>query len=137
MTTTLDISKFFTKKNEEEGIVRKIYVDGEYTGIKACVYGNNSNVAVIANEEYRKEYNETLVITDVEKKLEKQNKALAKRVAKSVKYLESDDGTPLMIGDKKVTEEDYVTIMEQSPLIANAIMDIAKDVENFLQKKND
>lgn len=132
---TIDISRFFTKKNEEEGITRELFVSGLPTGIMACIYGVNSNAAAVANETYKKEMAEISSISDPVKKGEKADLAFAKRVAGFIKNLSAEDGKSLTNKDGSiVTEKDYPTIMLESPLLARAVLEYATETEYFLDR---
>lgn len=134
----INIAKYFTKKNEEDGFPHELIIAGEKTKIVAYVYGVNSNAVTLANETYRKEMAEISAIKDPAVKSKKTDAAFAKRVAAFVKKFETTDGSPLMIGDTPVTENDYIKIIDQSPLIAREILEYASDTEGFLDKeKND
>lgn len=135
MSETINIAKFFTKKNEEEGMPHKLYINGEDTGIVAYVYGVNSNAVTLANETYRKEMAEINSLKDPVSKAKKTDAAFAKRVAAFVKKFETANGEPLVIDGNPVTESDYVKIIDQSPLIARAILEFASDTEGFLDSE--
>ena len=52
-----------------------------------------------------------------------------------VKKFETANGEPLVIDGNPVTESDYVKIIDQSPLIARAILEFASDTEGFLDSE--
>lgn len=132
----INISNFFTRQNEEDGIERKLYVDGEFTGLIAVVYGANSNAVSIANETYRREIAEINTIKDPMTKAEKSDVAFSKRMAGFVKNIYAEDGSEIVKEDgTPITKDDYAMIMKESPLIARAVLEIASDTENFLDKK--
>lgn len=132
----IDISRFFTRQNEEEGIEREIYIGGMPTGIVATIYGVNSNAVSIANEQYHKEMAELSTISDPKKKNEKSDLAFAKRVAGFCKKLAGKDGKPLTLKDgSAVTEKDYPMIMQEAPLIAKEILEYATSTEDFLDRE--
>lgn len=135
MAESINIAKFFTKKNEEEGVPHELYIGGEKTGIVAYVYGVNSNAVTLANETYRKEMAEINAIKDPLVKAKKTDAAFAKRVAAFVKKFEGVDGQPLVIDNTPVTEGDYIKIIDNSPLIARAILEYASDTEGFLDSQ--
>ena len=55
MAKTVDITKYFNRENEENGIWKELVINGEKTGIEACVYGINSNRVYIANEKFKRD----------------------------------------------------------------------------------
>lgn len=134
----INIAKYFTKKNEEEGFPHELIIAGEKTGIVAYVYGVNSNAVTLANETYRKEVEEYKAIKDPAIRTKKMDAAFSKRIAGFVKKFETVDGSPLEIDGAVVTENDYAKIIDNSPLIACEILEYASDTEGFLDKeKND
>lgn len=135
MSKTINISNFFTRQNEENGVEKKIFINGEFTGIIAEIYGANSNVVSVANEQYRKEIAEINAIKDPMIKAEKNDIAFAKRMAGFVKSLKVEGGELVNDDGSVVTKDDFPTIMKESPLLARAILEIASDTESFLDKK--
>lgn len=129
----LDISKFFSKQNEEEGVWYEPKVRGVGVGFEVKVYGPNSTAASIASDKYQKARDEIDKIEDVKAKSEATDKALAEYSAalcfdirgKGKVKLVNKNGTP-------VTKDDIKDILFQSPVLATDIAKFENKQDNFL-----
>ena len=70
MAETLNVAKFFSKKNEEDGIWYEPKVRGVGVGFEVKVYGPNSTAAAIAQDKYQKARDEISKIEDLKAKNE-------------------------------------------------------------------
>ena len=135
MDKKLDVSKFFTKENEEKGVEFSFIIDGEKTGIKALVVGANSNIAEKANDEYSKARSKALEVEDIEKRNNLIEKAFAKKCAAFTLKLTTEDDKELYIKDKVLQKEDYEDFYLNAPLFEQQMIMFVSKTENFLEKK--
>lgn len=135
MAKTVDITKYFTRDNEENGIWKELILNGEKSGIEACIYGVNSNSVTLANENYRKEMAEVSNIKDVDLRHEKTEAAFAKRMTGLVKdFRNKETGESLGKTGKPMTYDEIFNVMFNSPIIARAVLEISTETELFLVK---
>lgn len=135
MAKTVDITKYFTRDNEENGIWKELILNGEKSGIEACIYGVNSNSVTLANENYRKEMAEVSNIKDVDLRNEKTEAAFAKRMTGFVKdFRNKETGESLGKTGKPMTYDEIFNVMFNSPIIARAVLEISTETELFLVK---
>lgn len=135
---TVNISQFFSRKNEEEGIWYEPVIFDIRTGIEFCLYGRNSNKAIKANEEYQKQLASLAAMEDGDEKNDKLDEIIAELVSKFVKDFRGVDGKTVVNEDgSELKMSDIPSFMFNSPIIAKDILDFVRDQENFLQlKKN-
>lgn len=129
---TFDLSKFFSKDNEEKGKWFNLEIDGKSSGIKAKLYGPNSSAVTIADDEFKKQREEIELIKDVEEKEEAMQKALAKRIAGYTIDLASISGKELTVRGKPFTKDDIYTFYLNSPVLALEALRKASNQVNFL-----
>lgn len=130
----IDITKYFSRNNEENGIWKELELNGTMSGIEACIYGVNSNSVNMANEVYKKEMSEINQIKDTKLKNEKTEVAFAKRMAGFVKdFRNKETGESLGDNGKPMTEQEIINVMFNSPIIARAVLEIASVTELFLE----
>lgn len=135
MAKTIDITKYFTRDNEENGIWKELYLNGSASGIEACVCGVNSNSVNLANETYKKDMNEISLINDSKLKNEKAELAFAKRMSGFVKdFRNKETGESLGENGKQMTPQEILNVMFNSPMIARAVLEISSETELFLGK---
>jgi len=129
----LDIGKFFSRKNEEEGVWHEAVVKGVPTGIEFKIYGPNSTPVTVADEEFTKAREALNSITDPEKKANELEILVAKRFAAYIADIRSKDGKKLVYKGKEVTGDDAYDIIYGSPVLALDISRFAVRQDNFLE----
>lgn len=133
MAETLNVAKFFSKRNEEEGIWYEPKVKGVGVGFEVKVYGPNSTATAIAQDKYQKARDEIAKIEDIKARNEATDKMLAEYAAALVcdirglngVELVNDDGTP-------VTMKDVRNILYNAPILASDIARFETNQNNFL-----
>lgn len=132
----LDLKKFFTKQNEENGVVFPVSIGGETINI--TLYGPNSQKASKATTEFLKERDDIFKEEDEQKRAEMIEKALYKRISRIVGSITDVNGEEVLIDGKKISEETLCSLFENSPLIAEEVYKKSQDIEGFLDgKKSD
>lgn len=132
----IDITQYFSRNNEENGIWKELFLNGSMSGIEACIYGVNSNHINLANENYKKEIAEISQIKDIELKNSKTEIAFAKRLSGFVKDFRNKETKESLGKDgKQMTESEIYEVMFNSPIIARAVLEIATETELFLEKE--
>lgn len=136
---TLDISRFFTKKNEEEGTWVEPIVFGELTGIELKVLGSNSNRLAMVIDEFRKKSAEIESIKDPEERAKRTSALYAASAAKRVVGIRSVEGIEATVEGKPIEYSESLIkhIFEESPEIASFVIRYSVDSSNFMTKKND
>lgn len=132
MAETLNVAKFFSKKNEEDGIWYEPKVRGVGVGFEVKVYGPNSTAAAVAQDKYQKARDEIAKIEDLKAKNEATDKMLAEYAAALVSdirgiklELVNEDNTPVTIKDIK-------DILYNAPVLASDIARFETNQNNFL-----
>ena len=134
---TFDVQKFFSRKNEREGVWFEPEVMGSPCGIKFLMLGLDSDEAVKASEIFRKESEEADLIEDAIEKKNRYEEILAKRIAAVTIDIKSANDKKLTIGGKALTKDDIYDVIYNSPVIAVKLMDFHRGQESFLGiKKN-
>lgn len=129
----IDITKFFSRDNEENGKWYQPKVKGKECGIEFKIYGPNSNAQSVADDKFNKEKEEIDMIEDSVEKEERYKEALAKKLAAYCGDIRGANGAKLSLGDdKEVTKKDIYDIFVNSPVIALDVMRYAARQENFL-----
>lgn len=128
----LDISKFFSKENEENGKWYEAKVRGIPTGIEFKLYGPNSSANSVAQDKYQKAKDEISKIEDVAAKSKASDEALIEYAAALVCDIRGKDGLELTKDGKKVTLKDVKDILYNSPVIASDIARYQTNQNNFL-----
>lgn len=134
---TIELSKFFSRKNEEQGIWHEVQVQvqGETigTGIEIKVLGPNSKAAAVADEEFEKESKEIQKISDPAKRSEMYERAFARKFAALTLDIRSKSGVPVMMDGKEIsTKEDFEKLYYESPSFIVDIGTFARKQNNFL-----
>lgn len=132
MSETLDITRFFSRDNEENGKWFEPLVKGEKVGFEVKVYGPNSKAVFTADEKFQKQRNDADKIEDADEKSRLMDKILAERFAGYVADIRGKDGRKLVIKGKEVTKDDFYTIIYNSPILALEISRFAMKQDNFL-----
>lgn len=133
--STLDISSFFSRENEEKGVWYEPTVKGQKVGFELRIYGPNSKAVSIADEKFQKERDEANAIEDNSEKAKKMDEILARRFASYISDIRGKDGLKLEMNGKEVTKDDIFTIIYNSPVIALDISRFAMKQDNFLGNK--
>lgn len=130
----IDISKFYSRGNEENGKWYEPRVRGVKVGFEIKIYGPNSTTASVAHENYKKAKAEIEKITDIKEKAAFADKALTEYAATlccdirpvgNNKLVKNDGVTP-------VTKDDIREILYQAPIIAEDIALFQNNQNNFL-----
>lgn len=129
----IDVSKFYSKDNEENGVWYEIKVRGVGTNIEAKLYGPNSKAASVAWEKYQKALDEISKIEDAGAKSEAKDMALVEYATALVSdirgkgdfKLVNKDGTPFTVRDVK-------TMLYNAPVMASDIAKFQGNQNNFL-----
>ena len=133
MAETLNVAKFFSKKNEEEGIWYEPKVMGVGTGFEVKVYGPNSTPAAIASDKYQKSKDEIAKIEDLKARNEAIDKSLAEYAASLICDIRALGGKQLVDDDgNEVTIKDMKNILYNAPIIASDIARFETNQNNFL-----
>lgn len=133
MAETLNVAKFFSKKNEEEGIWYEPKVRGVGVGFEVKVYGPNSTAAAIAQDKYQKAKDEISKVEDLKAKNEATDKMLAEYAAALVCDIRALDGKQLVNDDETpVTIKDIKNILYNAPVLASDIARFETNQNNFL-----
>lgn len=133
MAETLDISKFFSKQNEEDGIWYEPKVRGVGVGFEVKVYGPNSTAAAIAQDKYQKAKDEIAKIEDLKVRNEATDKMLAEYAAALVADIRGLNGVKLVNKDgSEVTIKDMKNFLYQAPVLASDIARFETNQNNFL-----
>lgn len=128
----IDIKKFFSKNNEENGKWYEPTVKGMKVGFEFKVYGPNSNASIIADDKFRKEVEQIETIEDETEKQNRYKAAVAKKVTAYVCDIRASNGKEITIDGEDVSKEDIFEIFINSPVIATDILRFAQRQENFL-----
>lgn len=138
-TKTLDVSRFFTKSNEEEGTWVEPVVFGELVGLEFKVLGSNSTKLAIVVDEFRSKSAEIEGLKDLEEKAKRTQKLYAESAAKRVVGIRAARGLNVVVEGKPVEYSDALIrhIFEESPEIASFIIRYSVDTSNFMKKKDD
>lgn len=129
----LDISKFFSKDNEEEGKWYEPKVRGVNTGFEVKLYGPNSSAASVAWDKYQKANDEIAKIEDVKAKSKAKDKALVEYAAALISDIRGKDDVKLVNKDgSAVTVKDVENILYNAPVIASDIAKYQTNQNNFL-----
>lgn len=130
----IDVSKFYSLNNEENGVWFEAEIGRRGTGIEFLVYGPNSKKAWVASNHYAKALEE-LEDLDEEERRNKGNEYLVDAVVEIVKDVRGKNGKKLMAGDKELTVADVKDMFINSPMLALAVWDFHKRSEGFLEGK--
>lgn len=133
-----DVSKFYTTKNESEGVWYELKFSGMNTGIEVKLYGILSDAAVLADEAYDKEIDEAEKESDVIKRAHLRREALIKRNAAMISDIRGKDGTPLEM-DGKPLEYSRQAVEELLRNSRELMADLMKAIGNskvFMTKKD-
>lgn len=128
----LDISMFFSRENENNGVWFEPTIKGVPSGIEFLVCGLNSNVASVADEEWNKDRQTLSDIKDEKLRSKKEDELFAVRISKYILDIRGKGGKKLVIGGKEVTKDDIYDIVYNSPAILVEISRFASRLENFL-----
>lgn len=133
MAQTLNVSKFFSKQNEEDGIWYEPKVRGVGVGFEVKVYGPNSTAAAIAQDKYQKARDEIAKVEDLKAKNEATDKMLAEYAAALICDIRGMNGVELVNDDDTpVTIKDVKNILYNAPIIASDIARFETNQNNFL-----
>lgn len=135
----VDVSRFFTKQNEEEGTWVEPIVFGEPVGLEFKVLGSNSTKLAIVVDEFRSKSAEIEGLKSLEEKAKRNQKLYAESAAKRVVGVRAARGLNVVVEGKPVEYSDSLVkhIFEESPEIAGFIIRFSVDTSNFMKKKND
>lgn len=135
MAKTVELSKFYTRQNEVDGVwyEPKIGLDG--IGLECKIKGPSSDEAVLAGDEYRKAQDEGSTIEDEKEKREFEERAVAKLVASLICDVRGKDGNEITLHGKPFEINDMKELIYESPMIAADIMRFQSKKENFLEMK--
>lgn len=138
-TKTLDISKFFTKQNEEEGTWVEPIIFGELVGLEFKVLGSNSTKLAMVIDDFKKKSSENESIKDVEERAKRNQELYAESAAKRVVGIRAARNLNVTVEGKPVEYSDSLIkhIFEEAPEIAGFIIRYSVDTSNFMTKKND
>lgn len=130
----IDISKLFSKQNEEEGKWYEPKVRGVGVGFEVKVYGPNSSAATIAQDKYQKAKDEVNKITNEKTKAEQTDRMLAEYAAALVCDIRpiGDKKLTMKAGGPEVTVRDIKEILYQAPVLASDIARFESNQNNFL-----
>lgn len=135
----IDISQFFSRENEMEGIWFEPEVNNKPTGIEFKVFGPSSSAASRANDFYNKENEVIQSIKDEGEKMTKIYEVLARQTAMMIGDVRVKGGGKLMWNRNEVVKEndeqfeDLMTdILFNSPLMAVSVIKFTRTQENFL-----
>ena len=133
MENVINISKFFSKDNEENGMWMEPKVRGVGVGFEVKVYGPNSTAAAVAQDKYQKAKDEVNKIEDIKAKNEATDKMLAEYAAALVCDIRGMNGAKLVNDDgSEVTVKDIRNILYNAPIIASDIARFETNQNNFL-----
>lgn len=134
----VDIGDYFTTDNETSGIWYEPVVNGKGIGIEFKILGNSSDQAIMAAEQYEKDYALTEKETDVLKKTRMEAKALTKRISAMVIDIRGKDGKEIAIKGKPLvySKENVEMILDGSKAIKSDIMKAFLDTSNFMTRKD-
>lgn len=140
-TTTkksFDVSRFFTRKNEEEGSWVEPIVFGELFGLEFKVLGSNSTKLAMVIDEFRKKSSEIESLKDPEERAKRTAELYAASAAKRVVGLRAARGLNITVEGKPFEYSDSLIrhIFEESPEVASYIIRYSVDSSNFMTKKN-
>lgn len=137
-TKTLDISRFFTRKNEEEGSWVEPVVFGELVGLEFQVLGANSTKLALVTEDFKKKSAEIEKLKDVEERAKRNQALYAESAAKRVIGVRAARGLNITVEGEPIEYSEALIkhIFEESPEIANFIIRYSVDTSNFMTKKN-
>jgi len=132
-----DISDYFTKKNEEEGVWDEIRIDGKGIGWEFKIYGASSDEAVIASEQYEKDIEAASTEGDPVKRNQLETEAVIKRLVAVIIDIRRKDGKPFLIQGKPFqnTKENIRFILEQSRVIRKGLLSSLAGNTTFMTKK--
>lgn len=129
----LDISKFYSKENEENGKWYEVKVRGVGSNIEVKLYGPNSKAASVAWDKYQKALDEISKIEDVGAKSVAKDEALVEYASALISDIRGKDGLKLINKDgTPVTVKDVKTILYNAPVLASDIAKYQSNQNNFL-----
>lgn len=130
----INISDFFSKDNEENGIWYEVKVRGVNSGIEFKIYGPNSTAAAVAQDGYNKAKDEINKIEDVTAKSKALDKALAEYAAALCCDIRSKDPEKKLTNKdgSEVTKADIKDILFNAPVLASDIARFETNQNNFL-----
>ena len=134
---TIDITTFFSKKNEDNGIWYEPKVNGVPVGFEVKVYGPNSSAATVARDTANKAEDEANKIADAKTKSDTLDKIIAQLATDLVSDIRGKDGNKI-VDDKgeAITKDDIYNIMFNSPVLATDITRFQRNQNNFLSPKS-
>lgn len=134
----IDIGDFFTTDGEMNGIWYEPVVNGKGIGIEFKILGNSSDQAIMAAEQYEKDYALSEKEKDVVKKTRLEAEALTKRISAMVIDIRGKDGKEITIKGKPLvySKENVETILNGSKAIKSDIMKAFLDSSNFMTRKD-
>lgn len=132
----VDISAFFTRKNEEEGAWFEPVFEGVPLGIEFKVIGSNSNAAAKETADYKREMAKIEGIKDEVQKNDREMDAIARYSAALVKGIRAKGNVVAKLNEKPLeySKEAVFEIMLNSSLIARAILNFSFADGNFTNK---
>lgn len=135
----LDLSVFFTRDREEEGVWTDLYAGSEKTGVRIKIIGLNSSSGLASQVEYSRSLENIKTIKDPVEKAKLMNKAYVEHAANLVTGLESDDGRKLVIGNKEFVfnKEAILVVLENRREFADFVINFANKDRNFTKRNGD
>lgn len=135
----LDLSVFFTRDREEEGVWTDLYAGAEKTGVKIKIMGLNSSAGLASQVEYSRSLENVKAMKDPVEKAKLMNKAYVEHASNLVTGLESCDGRKLVIGNKEFVfnKETVRTILENRREFADFVINFSGKDKNFTKRNGD
>lgn len=130
--TAIEVSNFFSRKNEEEGKWFEPLVGDVKCGIEFKVYGPNSDANSLAEDIFEKERELADTIEDYTERHAAVKAALLKRTSAVCADIRGANGKELTIHGRPVTKDDIPEIIFQSPILAVEILKFNGSQSNFL-----
>lgn len=134
----VDVSSFFTKSNQENGVFHEPSIEGQGLGIRFKVIGSESDEGASIFSEYDKDVDRIEAIEDSKKKNEASRDSMARIASKLTKDISPVEGVEAIINGKPLTYDKDILyeIFYNSPTIANDIIRFSRRDTNFMEKKS-
>lgn len=133
----VEISDFFTRKQEEEGVWFEPAPFGQKMGLEFKILGVNSTRMAIVLDNFNKKQAEIETIKDIEEKAKATNELYAESAANRVIGLRAAKGVTAKLNGEDISYSDDIvrSILFECPDAAAEIIRATRDGENFLVKK--
>ncbi|MBQ0112967.1 MAG: hypothetical protein KBT03_07545 [Bacteroidales bacterium] len=118
---TIDIEQYFASFKDDGGVWYEPSVQGHKIGIEFFIHGPNSNLAITADEQYRRLVDISEKITNTELKNELRLRALAEKYSICITDIRGKYGKTPTLGGRSLSVKDLAEILYKAPAILSDI----------------